>query len=202
MPRRSDIQTRVRLAQEAARIMREQAIQDFGTAKRKARERLGLADTVPLPKNTEIEAELRRAQSLFDGDDHAARIGRLRAVAGRAMRVLAEFRPRLVGPVLAGTATEHAAVNLHLFADPAERVALALMERGIDYRSFERRLRMRNGEPLSDLPGFAFSAEGVELELTVFPEISVRQAPLSPVDGRPMRRASLRELEALLAAGD
>lgn len=202
MPRRSDIQTRVRLAQEAARIMREQAIQDFGTAKRKARERLGLADTVPLPKNTEIEAELRRAQSLFDGDDHAARIDRLRAVACRAMRVLAEFRPRLVGPVLAGTATEHAAVNLHLFADPAERVALALMERGIDYRSFERRLRMRNGEPLSDLPGFAFSAEGVELELTVFPEISVRQAPLSPVDGRPMRRASLRELEALLAAGD
>jgi hypothetical protein len=32
----------------------------------------------------------------------------------------------------------------------------------------------------------------------VFPTDGIRQAPVSPVDGRPMRRADVLELEALL----
>ena len=36
------------------------------------------------------------------------------------------------------------------------------------------------------------------IEATVFPPEGIRQAPVSPVDGRPMRRASALEVEALL----
>jgi len=35
----------------------------------------------------------------------------------------------------------------------------------------------------------------------VFPVDGIRQAPVSPVDGRPMRRADTAEVAALLAAG-
>jgi hypothetical protein len=36
------------------------------------------------------------------------------------------------------------------------------------------------------------------IEATVFPTDGIRQAPVSPVDGKPMRRANVIELEALL----
>jgi hypothetical protein len=36
------------------------------------------------------------------------------------------------------------------------------------------------------------------IEATVFPTDGIRQAPVSPVDGRPMRRANTFEVEALL----
>jgi hypothetical protein len=37
-----------------------------------------------------------------------------------------------------------------------------------------------------------------EIEATVFPVDGVRQAPISPVDGKPMKRASVRTVEDLL----
>jgi len=51
---------RLALAQEAARIMSEQGIDDYRLAKRKAAERLGATDIAVLPKNSEIEAALAR----------------------------------------------------------------------------------------------------------------------------------------------
>jgi hypothetical protein len=41
-------------------------------------------------------------------------------------------------------------------------------------------------------------ADDVPIELCVFDRRAARRAPLSPVDGKPMKRANLRELEGLL----
>src|SRR5215472_14772431 len=104
------------LAQEAARIMAEHGIRDFLVAKRKAAERFGVTDgAAVLPKNTEIEAALAEYQRLFGGESHVATLHAQRRAALRAMRYLREFEPRLVGPVLSGTATEHSEIQLHLF---------------------------------------------------------------------------------------
>ena len=46
------------VADEAARIMNEQGVDDFLLAKRKAAERLGVTDASILPRNTEIEAAM------------------------------------------------------------------------------------------------------------------------------------------------
>ena len=43
--------------------------------------------------------------------------------------------------------------------------------------------------------------EGREIELAVFEEVDLRQAPPSPIDGKPQRRASLQEVEYLLSGG-
>src|SRR5687767_10281158 len=95
-------QLRRAIAQEAARIMSEQGIEDFLLAKRKAADRFGVSDASVLPKNTEIEAALEEHHRLFDGDKHHGTLRELRRVALRAMKLLAEFQPRLVGPVLTG----------------------------------------------------------------------------------------------------
>ncbi len=44
-----------------------------------------------------------------------------------------------------------------------------------------------------------FSADTVPFDLTVLPRNALRQAPLDRTDDRPMRRASLTQLEMLLA---
>src|SRR5579872_5054944 len=118
------------LAQEAARIMAQQGIHDFLTAKRKAADRLGVTDSSVLPRNTEIEAALAEYQRLFDARAHRRSLESQRRAALHAMHWLARFQPRLVGAVLSGTATEHADIQLHLFADRPENVALQLLDHG------------------------------------------------------------------------
>jgi hypothetical protein len=190
-------QLRRALAQEAARIMSEQGIDDYGLAKRKAAERLGATDIAVLPKNTEIEAALAAHQRLFEAHTHTSELSVLRRTALHAMRLLKRFDPRLVGPVLSGTASAHSEVNLHLFAEGAEPVALHLMEQGIPHRIAERRLRYEPNR-LVAYPVIRFVAGNQPIDAVVFPVDGIRQSPASPVDGRPMRRADAAEVESLL----
>jgi len=187
------------LAQEAARLMAEHGIRDFLVAKRKAAERFGVVDGAALlPKNSEIESALAEYQRLFGGAAHARALDAQRRAALAAMRYLSEFAPRLVGPVLSGTATLHTEVQLHLFADTLESVTLKLLDQGIPHELTEKRFRL-NAERVRPFPGVRFAMDDQPIEATVFPTDGIRQAPVSPVDGRPMRRATALEVEALLA---
>ncbi len=197
-PTRSD-HLRSAVAQEAARLMAEHGIQDYLVAKRKAAERYGVVDGAFLPKNTEIEAALLSHQRLFGGQQHASSLQQQRRVALDAMRLLARFEPRLVGPVLAGSATEYADIQLHVFSDSAEAVSLHLMDHRYDYEVYERRIRMSPERQLL-VPSMRFDMGTETIEVFVFPEDGIRQAPVSPVDGRPMRRAGVAEVERLAAA--
>lgn len=193
-------QLRRTLAQEAARIMSEQGIDDFLLAKRKAADRLGVGDASVLPKNTEIEAALAEYHRLFGANDHPTSLARLRRVALQAMQLLKEFEPRLVGPVLNGTASEHSEINLHLFADQPESVSMRLMENGIPYDVAERRLRYEPTRVIS-YPAYRFVAGKQPIDAVVFPIDGIRQSPASPVDGKPMRRGAFAEVEELLEIG-
>ena len=113
------------------------------------------------------------------------------------MHGLSQFEPRLVGPVLTGTATAYADIQLHLFADRPESVALQLMDRGIAHEVTERRVRL-DAERIKAYPGLRFAVHDRRVEATVFPLDGIRQAPVSPVDGKPMRRADAAELRTLL----
>jgi len=185
------------LAQEAARIMAQHGIHDFLTAKRKAAQALGVTDASALPRNTEIEEALAQYQRLFDAGGHEQSLQEQRRAALYAMNWLSPFEPRLVGSVLTGTATAHADIQLHLFADRSENVALRLMDRGIAHEITERRVRL-DAERFRAYPGLRFSVRNQSVEATVFPLDGIRQAPVSPVDGRPMRRANVDEVTSLL----
>ncbi len=185
------------VAEEAARIMREQGIADFLLAKRKAADRLGVTDASILPRNTEVEAALVAHQRLFGGDRHASDLAILRRTALEAMRLMADFQPRLVGPVLTGTASPHSEINLHIFTESPEAVSLRLEERGVPHEVVERRLRFERDRTAS-YPALRFVAGRQTVDAVVFPLDGIRQAPSSPVDGKPMRRANAAEVEALL----
>ena len=189
------------LAQEAARIMSEHGIRDFLTAKRKAAERFGVTDGSVLPKNREIEDALAEYHRLFGGTKHGEVLAGQRNAALSAMQMLADFEPRLVGSVLAGTATEHNDIQLHLFAERAESITFRLMDLGIDHEVVERRVRY-GADRVVAYPGVHFEFDDHVVDATVFPVDGIRQAPVSPVDGKPMRRIDAEELEVLLEAED
>ena len=188
------------IAREAARLMIEHGHENYGVAKRKAAERFGVTDLAVLPKNTEIEDALAEHHRLFGATSHASEIAAMRAIAVETMRLLAEFEPRLVGPLLSGTATAHNDITLHLFADTPETVAVKLIDRGIPHEFAERRFRTRPDE-VEAFPAVRFTAGEHEVDATIFPRDGIRQAPPGPVDGKPMRRATLAEVEALTEKG-
>ena len=190
------------VAQEAARLIVEHGIRDFRVAKTKAAERLGISGRGALPGNAEIELAVSNHLALFGGDAHASHLGQLREAALSAMDLLAEFEPRLVGPVLQGTADHSSAVNLHVFADSPESIALELHAHGYDCRPYERRLKISRGKGAKpeSFAGYEFQLEHAAIQATVFPVDGIRQAPISPVDGKPMKRANRKAVGNLVAS--
>ena len=185
------------LAQEAARIIVEQGIQDFRLAKTKAAERLGMSDRGSLPGNSEIEAAIAEHLQIFGRESHFSLLQTMRRAALSAMDVLATFSPRLVGPVLHGTAAASSAINLHVFSDTSELIAIHLDDSRLTYKPFERRLKSRRDRS-ETFAGFRFFQNDSSVEATVFPIDGMRQAPISPVDGKPMKRADKNAVLRLL----
>ncbi len=178
--------------------MAEHGIADFSLAKRKAAERLGVRRGAALPSNGEIHERLAERQRTFEAAAHDDRLGRLRSVAAQAMDLLEAFRPKLVGGVLDGTATQSSAIELHVFSDSPEAVAGALESCGLRLRDAQRRYRFGRGET-EVIPGYELLLDDEEIEVMVFRERGSSHAPFSPVDGKPMRRASRAAVLALVA---
>jgi hypothetical protein len=193
-----DAANRRRIAVEAARLISEQGIRDYLLAKRKAAERLGIFADGALPRNSEIEDALREHQRLFDADEQPRLLQRFREAAREALVFFESFEPRLVGAVLDGSADRHSAVCLHLYSDEPESVSRQLEEHAIPYQEQNRRLRLsRDAE--REFPVFVFRANDVPIDLTVLPLAWQRQAPLDRSGDKPMRRANLAAVDALLA---
>lgn len=132
MTQRSD-RHRQSIASVAARLMVEDGIDDYLTAKRRAAQQMGLPEHTALPDNAEVETELRLRQGWLGNDAQATRIRLLREKALQMMGRLQAFNPYLTGSVLDGTAGPYAVIDLLLFADSAKEVEIFLLDQGLAY---------------------------------------------------------------------
>ncbi|MGE0556948.1 MAG: UDP-N-acetylmuramate--alanine ligase [Burkholderiales bacterium] len=192
---RDDIRSSIAI--QAARLMAQDGIEDYGLAKRKAARQLGIPDSRKLPTNDEIDAALREYQEIYQGSDHARRVNSLRKRAVRVMRELGDFGPHLTGSVLSGIAGPYAGIRLQLFTDNAKAVEMFLLDRGISYQTTQARFYA--GREARVFPVFAMDYDGVEVELTVFDLRDLRAPVRATPDGRTIERARLAEVESLLA---
>ena len=191
---------RARIAAAAARIMAEDGVDDFALAKRKAARRLGVEGRLALPRNDQIEAELRAYRSLYQAEEHSARIAELRRVALDAMRALARFNPYLVGSVLKGIAGPYGEIELQLFPQNPKEVELYLLERNAAYATHEA-LRYC-GDRAREVAVLSLHWQGAPLKLAVFDHRDERLALKTSVAGRVAERAGIAEVCALVAARD
>ena len=200
MPHRHDTpnttQQKALIANTAARLIAESGISDYSLAKRKALHALGLPEGTHLPENAEVEAELRTYQRLFQGDEHAERIDRLRSKAREIMEVMQKFNPYLTGSVLDGTAGRYAEIDIQLFTDSAKDVEIFLLNQHI---AFE------HSTPRSDRAEavLTLNDEVAAINLIVYPRFEERIV-FKTRDGRVRQRVRLDALRKLLegAASD
>jgi hypothetical protein len=170
------------IAGAAARLMAEEGIADYGTAKRKAARSMGADDSAALPTNEEIETELRAWQSLYQEDEQRERLHDLRSTALEVMQLLANFNPYLTGAALDGTAGRYSAVEIDLFADSSKDVEIALLSHGISYDVMDnRRIGLDSQLRLewNDLP----------VLISVYPPLAERHQTKHPHAGRHRARA-------------
>lgn len=190
-------ETRARIAAEAARLITESGVRDYAHARQKAAQRLGIDDESAQPKNRDVEDALRQHQRLFQPAQQSEQLRELRIVAVEAMQFLEAFQPRLIGAVLDGTADDHSAVCLHLFSDDPDAPTHFLEEHGIRHALRDRRVRFARGE-FENFPALMFEADGTPIDLTIFPVDSLRRAPLDRNNDKPMRRATIETVQALI----
>lgn len=182
--------TRHSIATLAARLIAEDGITDFHQAKKKAARQLGLPERTPFPDNAEVEAELRAYRSLYQGDEHDELIAALRQTALELLELLERFHPYLTGSVLEGTAGEHSAIDILLFADSAKEVEIFLLDRRIPFEHADP--RHDKVEAVLVVP-----TEVADANLVVLAP-QMERVTLKYRDGRPRDRARADTLRALL----
>ncbi len=195
-PRTSASHLRRTIAAAAARLMAEDGMPDYGSAKRKAAKQLGVSDSDALPTNDEIESELREYQALFQDEEHHATLRMLRSAALDVMQFLIDFRPCLTGQVLDGTAGRFSHIELELFADSSKDVEIFLLSHDIDYAIDEV---PRRG-PESPEARLRMEWEDVEVHILVYPVTAERSIPRNAHSGRSRQRARLAAVAELLTA--
>lgn len=174
-----------------------EGVDDFALAKRKAARQLGVPDTQQLPNNSEVEQALRTHLALYRSGTQGGLLHQLRTQALEIMRELACFEPLLSGSVLRGTATPYSDINLFLFADSQKDVELHLLNRGISFKTSEKRLRF--GDNWRTATVLLLSDSGTaEVRLTILAVGDRRYLPWCSVDGGAARGARLMEVQALL----
>jgi len=192
---------RAQIAAAAARMIAQDGA-DYATARRKAaRQVLGVDQPHAnlLPDNLQIEDEVRKYQTLFQGPELAARLRRMRSTALEVMDALAEFRPYLTGAVLSGTAGEHDDIHLQLFADSAKEVEIFLLNRNVDIEISETpHFKGARHEPVETV-SFMWHNEAVHAELY---EMNDLRGALKPRgDGR-LQRVDAAGLRALMSTDE
>jgi len=192
------LQLRAEIALVAARMVAQDGA-DYATARRKAaRQVLGVDQPKPnmMPDDLQIEDEVRKYQALFGGPAHGERLAQLRQTALAVMDALADFNPHITGAVLNGTAGEHDAIELQLFADSAKEVQIYLLNRNVNIEISETPHFKGGRHPAVETVIFPWMKETVHAELYEYQDL--RGALKPRADGRP-QRLDANGLRALIA---
>ena len=167
---------------------------EYYQAKRVAAQRLG---TQHLPSNREVHEQILLIARQTEGESHAARLGAMRSQAAALMELLSEFQPRLIGSVLTGHIRQGSDIDLHLHAHDLEPILEALADHNPSVQVVTTR---KYGDPRDFTHIHLADVGGFEAELTLNAPEELHTTPRCGITGRPMRRASLAELQPLLLA--
>ncbi|MFT3770557.1 MAG: nucleotide-binding enzyme [Minicystis sp.] len=194
---------RAAIATEAARLMYEEGVKQYFTAKRMAARRLlgRVAGKrmryrpADLPSNGEIRDALLGMAELAEGSRRTRRLFAMRVIALEAMRPIAAFEPRLIGSVSTGHIRRGSDIDVQVFTD--DEGALELHLRALGWTFDRERVTIQKGGEVREYVHFHV-ADVFPVELTVYARRELRFRPRSSTDGKPIVRVSIGALEALL----
>lgn len=188
---------RRQICYEAARAMYFRHESEYYRAKMKAAKRIckGWVKPADLPSNAEIRDEIQSFARLHEGSQRTDNLQQMRLVALRIMRLLDRFRPRLIGSTLTGHIRQGSDIDIHVFSESIEAITMALDEQLLFYDVERKRVR-KDGE--ERIYTHIHLKDTFPIELTVYTPNFVNHVFKSSITGKPIERASLSQLEALL----
>src|SRR5919204_1391629 len=195
--RMANAKLRQAIALEAARLMYERVESEYYTAKRKAARRLCRRGVKPedLPSNAEIREQIQLFARIHEGEKRTQHLRDMRLEALRMMRLLRPFRPRLIGSVMTGHVRKGSDIDLHVFTDTVGLVTDLLEREGYQF-DVERKQIVKHNEARVFTHIHVY--DRFNFELTVYAEDKAHYVFRSSITGKPIERASIRELEELL----
>jgi hypothetical protein len=212
----ADVRIRRQLAFLAAQLMYSRQESEYFTAKRKAAKQLGVEyrfRPADLPSNSEIRDQIQSMARMHEGDKRLDKLRDMRVEALRLMRLLARFRPRLIGSVWTGHVRQGSDIDIHIFSDSLAIVTDTLDELGVHYEVEHKRIVKKGGGLPDSRSRGALGKHGEErvfthihvddrypYELTLYPEDKAHYVFKSSITGKAIERASIAELESLLTA--
>src|ERR1700682_5645359 len=133
--RMADAKLRQAIALEAARLMYERIESEYFTAKRKAAKRLCRRGVKPLdlPSNSEIRDQIQVFARIHEGDKRNQNLRQMRLQALYLLRLLAVFKPRLIGSVMTGHVRKGSDIDIHIFTDQVGLVTATLEREGLPF---------------------------------------------------------------------
>src|SRR5580700_2794618 len=195
----SNVKLRQAIALEAARLMYARVETEYFTAKRKAAKRLCRQWVKPeeLPSNAEIREQIQLFARLHEGEQRTVNLKDMRLHALRLMRLLCRFKPRLIGSVMTGHVRKGSDIDLHLFCDNVSLITDLLEQEGVQF-DVERKQIVKHNEARVFTHIHVF--DHFNFELTVYAEDKAHYVFKSSITGKAIERASIKELEELIAA--
>ena len=197
---------RAQIAREAARLMYEEGVKQYFTAKHLACKRMlgkvagkrARYRPADLPSNGEIRDALLALAQLAEGDLRTRRLFAMRITALEAMRALAPFEPRLIGSVSTGHIRRGSDIDLQVFTPDPDALENHLNALGW---AFEREpvTIQKFGEIREYLHFHVVDVFAVEL--TVYEPRELRFRPRSSTDGK-LATGEVEGMEELLSEAD
>ena len=189
---------RRQIAWEAARLMYSREEAEYYRAKQRAAHRIcqGWVKPADLPSNAEIRDEIQAFARLHEGSERASHLREMRVEALRVMRLLARFRPRLIGSVMTGHVRAGSDIDLHLFCDSIDAITDVLDEQGVVYDVERKRVRKHDEERVFT---HIHVQDRFPFEITVYPGDKAHYTFKSSITGKAIDRANISELETLLS---
>lgn len=196
----ADERVRRQIALIAAQMMYLRTESEYFTAKRKAAKQLGVEyrfRPADLPSNAEIRDQIQAMARMHEGPKRLDRLRDMRLEALRLMRVLARFRPRLIGSVWTGHVRHGSDIDIHVFSDSLGLVTDSLESIGLDHEIERKRIVKFDEERVFT---HIHVRDRYSFELTLYPEDKVGYNFKSSITGKAIEKASIAELEDALLA--
>lgn len=191
------------ITNEAARLIYEEGIKQYHTAKWRAAKNVlargGIKQSTmrahELPSNGEISDQLYRLAAMYEGETLIERLFDMRLLALDVMEALEEFTPRLIGSVSTGKIKKTSDIDLHIFTDNIEMLEARLDQLEWAYEKEEVTIRYLNR--YKDFTHIYLDKK-FSVELSVYPMNDIRVRGRSSTDGKPIDRLSYRRLLDLI----
>lgn len=175
---------------EAARLMVDGTESEYLHAKKRAVLKLGSR----LPSNRAIKECISLITRHELGDNAVdTRVREMRTIALEIMTALDDCDPFLIGSTLSGKIRRTSDIDLHAYSDDWESLKCRLLD--IGYEDVEEELVENRKGTFVHL---RWDEHGYPVEITIYPWATRDQILYSSVTGKPMKRADLKAVQALL----